>query len=361
MFIGIIKQTIMITSFVLAMMLIIEYINVQTRGRWIQPFKRKGWLQILSAALLGLIPGCLGTYTAVSLYAHKIFGFAGLVTAMIATSGDEAFFMLSVIPQNALLLFAIIFGVAILSGSLIYAFMRNRTLMNLPENHLQVHEEHENCVCFAPKEIGKQLKNISFQRAIIIAGLILFIFGLLIGEFGHAHEFDKLLHPHEHHHDHVHEGSIWNWISISFLIVSLLSLFIIITVNDHFLEAHLWNHIIKKHFLKIFLWTLAALTVLHFINEYIDVREWARANFYIMLLIAVLVGIIPQSGPHFIFVLMFAEGSIPFSILLANSIVQDGHGSIPLLAESGKSFILVKLVNILIGLLFGIFIHLLGW
>ncbi|MDZ7740256.1 MAG: putative manganese transporter [Bacteroidota bacterium] len=359
MIIGILKQSIMIASFVLAMMLIIEYINVRSRGKWAKPFKQKGWLQILSAALLGLIPGCLGTYTAVSLYAHKIFGFAGLVTAMVATSGDEAFFMLSVIPENALILFGIIFLIAILSGSIIYAIMRNKSLMKLPENHLQVHEHEADCICFSLIDIVKQLKNISFQRAIIIAGLILFIFGLLIGEFGHSHDFDNLINPHGHHHEH-EEGS-WNWISISFLVVSLISLFIIITVNDHFLEDHLWKHIIKKHFLKIFLWTLLALLVLHYINEYIDVREWARANFYIMLLIAVLVGIIPQSGPHFIFVLMFAEGTIPFSILLANSIVQDGHGSIPLLAESGKSFVLMKLVNIFIGLIFGIFIHLLGW
>ncbi len=359
MIIGILKQSIMITSFVLAMMLIIEYINVRSRGKWAKPFKQKGWLQILSAALLGLIPGCLGTYTAVSLYAHRIFGFAGLVTAMVATSGDEAFFMLSVIPENAFILFGIIFLIAILTGSIIYAIMRNKSLMKLSGNHLQLHEQEADCICFSPREIGRQLKHISFQRAIIIAGLVLFIFGILIGEFGHSHDFDNLINPHGHHHDH-EEGN-WNWINVSFLLISMISLFIIITVNDHFLEDHLWNHIIKKHFAKIFLWTLLALVVLHYINEYIDVREWARANFYIMLLIAVLVGIIPQSGPHFIFVLMFAEGTIPFSILLANSIVQDGHGSIPLLAESGKSFVMMKLVNIIIGLIFGIFIHLLGW
>ncbi len=32
--IGVIKHSIMITSFVLMMMLFIEYINVQTRGEW---------------------------------------------------------------------------------------------------------------------------------------------------------------------------------------------------------------------------------------------------------------------------------------------------------------------------------------
>lgn len=364
MIVSIIKQTIMITSFVLVMMLIIEYINVQSQGKWARPFKQKGWLQILAAAMLGIIPGCLGTYTAVSLYAHKIFGFAGLVTTMIATSGDEAFFMISIIPGESIILFISIFLIAVITGSILYAFMRNRTLMKLPENHLKVHTHDENCQCFAPRAIGNHLRNISFQRAILISGLVLFIFGLLVGEFGHSHDFENLLNPagHDHFHEHAHEGeSHWNWITVSFLIVSLISLFIIISVNDHFIEEHLWKHIIKKHFLKIFLWTLAALLVLHFLSQVIDVREWVQSNFYVTLLIALLIGIIPQSGPHFIFVLMFAEGTIPFSILMANSIVQDGHGALPLLAESGKSFIVVKLVNIAIALIFGVLVHLAGF
>jgi hypothetical protein len=66
-----------------------------------------------------------------------------------------------------------------------------------------------------------------------------------------------------------------------------------------------------------------------------------------------LVGIIPESGPHLIFVILFASGSIPISILLASSIVQDGHGSLPLLAESPKGFLKVKLINILVGLIAG--------
>jgi len=41
-------------------------------------------------------------------------------------------------------------------------------------------------------------------------------------------------------------------------------------------------------------------------------------------LLAVFLGIIPESGSHMIFVMLYANGMIPFSILLASSIVQDG-------------------------------------
>ncbi|MBU1012887.1 MAG: arsenic efflux protein [Bacteroidetes bacterium] len=355
MFIGILKDTIMITAFVLVVMLIIEYINVRTRGNWSKPLQRSGWLQILSAAFLGIIPGCLGTYTAVSLYTHKIYGFAALVTTMIATSGDEAFLMLAIMPGSALKLFVIIFVISVITGLIIFLIMKNRTLMHIPENHLKIHSEQGDCICFDPKIIVDQIKNISFQRAIILAGLLLFLFGLLIGVIGEDHHFlmpgngsDPLLPETESH------GFEWSWVSATFLFVTIIALFIISTVNDHFLNEHLWGHIIKKHFLKIFLWTFATLLLIHFINDFIDVESWIKNNLFSILIIALLIGIIPQSGPHIVFVLLFVEGTIPFSILLANSIVQDGHGAIPLLAESKKSFIVMKFVNILVGLLVGI-------
>jgi hypothetical protein len=71
-------------------------------------------------------------------------------------------------------------------------------------------------------------------------------------------------------------------------------------------------------------------------------------NTFTILILAVLLGIIPESGPHILFVTLFASGNIPFSILLANSIVQDGHGALPLLAESKKSFLVMKAVNVLV-------------
>ncbi|MDD5230861.1 MAG: putative manganese transporter, partial [Candidatus Marinimicrobia bacterium] len=74
----------------------------------------------------------------------------------------------------------------------------------------------------------------------------------------------------------------------------------------------------------------------------------------LILVIACLVGLIPESGPHLIFVTMFARGLAPFSVLLASSIVQDGHGMLPLLAHSRRDFIRVKLINFGFGLLIGL-------
>ena len=99
----------MITSFVLIMMLLIEYLNVQTRGDWQQMLRRSRLGQNLLGTVLGVTPGCLGAYTVVSLYSHRAVGFSALVAAMIATSGDEAFVMFSMFPLQALWLSALLF------------------------------------------------------------------------------------------------------------------------------------------------------------------------------------------------------------------------------------------------------------
>jgi hypothetical membrane protein len=81
--------------------------------------------------------------------------------------------------------------------------------------------------------------------------------------------------------------------------------------------------------------------------------EWMNSNLWWMLIVAVLVGILPESGPHIVFIILFFQGFIPLSILLASSITQDGHGALPLLAESRKSFIVMKAINVLVGFLVG--------
>lgn len=336
----IIEHALMITSFVLAMMLIIEYLTVQTRGSWSVPLQKSSWLQILFAAFLGLLPGCLGAFVAVTLYAHRIMNFAALVTVMIATSGDEAFVMFSEIPGSALEIMGIIFFIAISVGFLINIFVGDKSIIKLPEHYTPFHHNQPDCVCFDKKLLLPQLRRITFQRALLLTVILFFFIFLIQGEIG----------PHE-----------WNWKRWIFVGISLVGLFIIATVPDHFISKHLWEHIIKKHLVKIFLWTFGALLFIHYGMEYLSIKEWMETNQITIILIAVLVGIIPESGPHIVFITLFANGSIPFSVLIANSIVQDGHAALPLLAESKKSFVAVKAVNLLIGLIVGFLGYFGGW
>jgi hypothetical protein len=136
-------------------------------------------------------------------------------------------------------------------------------------------------------------------------------------------------------------------------------LFIFLTVPEHFLKEHLYRHILKKHLLRLFLWTCGAFFAIHFIQSSIILEDILANNAVMILLIAVLIGLIPESGPHLIFVTLYSQHLIPFSILLASSIVQDGHGMLPLLAESRKDFLKVKVINMSAGFIIGlILVHL---
>jgi hypothetical protein len=333
MIIGVLQHALMITSFVLIMMLLIEYVNVQTRGSWQLALRKSRFGQYVLGAFLGVVPGCLGAFTVVSLYSHRAISFGAIVATMIATSGDEAFVMFSMFPLQALWLSAILFVTALAAGWLTDGLFRRQERFLIREDHeLELHHE-EICHCFLPVGIVSQLRRITFPRTLLIALVGGFLFLLATG----------LLAP-----------GAWDWKKITFAVGAGFSLFVILTVPDHFLEQHLWEHVIKRHLAKIFLWTFGALLAIHYLDTWLNIAEWIQDNLYIVLVIAVLVGTIPESGPHLVFVTLFAQGTIPFAILLANSIVQDGHGTLPLLAVSGRAFLWLKLVNISFGLLFGL-------
>ena len=342
----IIRNSLLITGLVMVMMLVIEYINVVSSGQRLQNLQKSRGKQLLVASLLGLVPGCIGGFAVVSLFTHGIVNFGALTAAMIVSLGDEAFFLIASKPLTAIFIMALLFVAAIIIGFIINLFIK-KSPSPIYANHFEVHShETENI----HGSIAKNLKHITFQRATLIAGIMLFVIGIISGLLDHSHE----THVHDDCCNH-NFNFIFNerWINILFAAVSLVTLYIIAKVSDHFLEEHLWGHIIKKHFLKIFLWTFGALIAIYILLNFININEWIDNNRISVLLIALLVGLIPESGPHIIFIVLFTNGAIPFSVLLANSFVQDGHSALPLLAESKKSFVYMKLIKLAIGIIIG--------
>jgi len=338
---GTFKDALVITAFVLMILLIVEYIHVQTLGTWERALHKKGSIQILLAALLGVTPGCIGAFTVVSLYTHGITGFSALVTTMIATFGDEAFVMLAMIPDTGLLLMALTFIIGTLTGFLIYAYRKKKGLPEYrPHIHLTIHQaEAEECRCLTLRSLRSLYSPPSFARMILLTGFGLFFLFLLTGDIGPER---------------------WNWIKVTFVLLLSTTIFIIATVPEHFIQEHLWKHVIRKHLLRIFLWTWGTFLVLLFLEQFIHIDNWIRSNAPYMMLLAILIGIIPESVPHMIFITLFAQGHIPFSVLLASSIVQDGHGMLPLLAESPRDFLRVKVINMFVGAVVGYGLLLLG-
>ena len=370
--VDILRNSILITGLVVVMMMMIESLNIESKGMLFKGLKKTKIGQVVIGALMGSIPGCMGGFATGSLYTHRLFSFGALVAMMIASSGDEAFVMLAMIPEQALILFAVLFVLAVIVGvmtDIIYDRSHAR--------HCDRHE-HEGCGVETDCHDGYVVhgsssghkRHYGWKRILMFAGLAIFIAALATGHLGHDHGTHE---GHEHHvshmeiteYSHVHEMAeaehdgfhidllSEDWMNVLFAGLSVIVLFVLLLASDHFVEEHLWDHIVRKHLPVIFAWTFGVLLVLGIGLQYIDIERWISDNTVLMILLATVIGIIPESGPHMIFVTLFAAGIVPFPVLLASSISQDGHASIPLLAESKKSFVWAKLINCIVALAAG--------
>jgi hypothetical protein len=334
----IVLHTLQIGFFVAMMMIVVEYLNVLTEGAWQRTLAKSGWKQYLVVVLLGATPGCLGAFAVVALYTHRIVSLGAVVACMIATSGDEAFVMFALFPTRALVL-----TLGLMMLGLVAGLATDQILGGFPVDstaHDFVLHEREECQCFPRGEILRQLRQLTLSRGILVSAVGLFVGALLFGEIG----------PQE-----------WNWMRWTLLSLGAFGLFITLTVPEHFLEQHLWEHTVVRHVPRVFAWTLGALVVIAALERFGSASSLIGENRWGVLGLASLLGVVPESGPHLLFVALYDKGMIPFSTLVASTAVQDGHGMLPLLAESRLDFLKVKGINLAAGLVVGSMMMALGW
>ena len=363
LFIDVLRNSILITGLVLIMMLMIEYFNIHSHGKWFRRIQDSKIKQIFLGSLLGLVPGCIGGFATVSLYTHRLLSIGALVAMMISSSGDEAFVIMAMMPKEAVVLFAILFAISIITGLVTDYIIFRKPQNDLCPDDFEIHDtdthSHERIPSLMRKESYRAMLKPSKERIAILVGIACFIAAVIMGILacGHEHTAD-CCHVHGHVHSHHHSDATLNIlneksINIMFAIISIITLFFTAVANEHFIKEHIWKHVIKRHMVSIFLWTFGTLLICNIGMQYLNVAHWINNNMAFVILLAVLVGIIPESGPHLVFVTLFAQGVLPFYVLLVNSIVQDGHSALPLLAESKMSFAKAKLINIAVGLLVG--------
>jgi len=346
--IPIFKHALMITVFVFVMMLLVDFIDMASKGRMAGIIKGGMWRQYTLASFLGSTPGCLGTFMNVSLYVHGMISFGAIVGGMIATSGDEAFVMLSQFPVTALVLFVLLFVLGIL-----FAWISDRIIpiMGITPCESCIDARCEECLpgidnqesirdIFQPMNLMENFQSLSFTRFLLLILIVSFLALITTGTLG---------------------PPTWEWKRITFIALSLCTFCIIMVCPEHYLESHIWDHIIKRHLFRVFLWSFGALLFVHWGMAFWNLDAFIHEHMLWVLLIGALMGIIPESGPHLIFVMMYAKGLIPFSGLFTTSFVQDGHGMLPLLSYSLKDSLLIKVFNLVFGLAVGGILYSMGF
>ena len=275
--VNVIKETLQITLLVTVMMILVDALNIWSKGKIALLLRGKSKSrQYAVASFIGTIPGCVGGFTDVTLYMHGLISFGALAGSMIASSGDEAFVMLAMFPETALILFLILFITGTVGGRLTDFLVQKFNIITCTD---------------CPEMV--------------------------------IHDTERNLR--------------------------------------HFFKEHIFKHIIKKHIWKVALWTFGALLVISLGFQYLHIEEITSEYKLLLLFLGALIGLIPESGPHLIFVTLFANGFIPFSVLLTSSIVQDGHGMLPLLSYSIKDSIKIKIINFSLGIILGLILFAAGF
>jgi hypothetical protein len=344
------KHALVITFFVFVMMLLVDFIDSASKKRMSAIIKGGHWRQYTLASLLGSMPGCLGAFMNVSLYVHGMISFGAIVGGMIATSGDEAFVMLAQFPRTGLMLFVLLFVSGIMFAWVGDKIIKIIKILKYTPCATCLEGECEQCLSetewaenvmdiFQPQNFIINYLSLSFTRFLLLGLIISFLVFAYFGSLGPA---------------------VWNWKRITFIALSFCALYIGTVVPEHYLHDHIWEHIIKHHLFRVFLWSFGSLLFVHWGMKYFNLESFVEQHMIWVLAISALFGIIPESGPHLIFVMMYAQELVPFSVLFTTSFVQDGHGMLPLLSYSIKDSVLIKLFNLIFGLAIGGILFALG-
>jgi hypothetical protein len=335
-----VNNSLMITMFVFVMMTMVDYLNVLTEGKMNRLIRGGLFRQYITTAFLGATPGCLGAFMNVSFYVHGLITFGAMVGGMIATTGDEAFVMLALFPGKAVLLFVMLFIIGIISAWIVDKLVPVLRIRPCEECEVPVLHEDQGDLRITVKQVMDHFRKMSLTRLLLLLILGIFIVGSASGAMGPS------------------EGG---WERITFISLLGVAVLIVVTSPEHYLHEHIWGHIVKGHLWRVLLWSFGALVAVEVGLKFWNLEAFVQDHMTWVLLVGALVAIIPESGPHLIFVMLFAKGLIPFSVLVASSIVQDGHGMLPLLAYTIKDSILIKVFNFVIGLGIGLALYFLGF
>ena len=275
----ILKHTSMITLFVFVIMTLVDYFNVLTNGRMSASIKGGTWRQYTVASFLGATPGCLGVCLNVSFYIHGLLTFGAIVGGMMATSGDEAFVMLALFPGKALLLFILLFLLGILFAKLTDIIASRLKIGPCQGCKLQQIHTIETCQCFDKANRTHNYLRISPLRAVLLLVALACLIAIARGLIG---------------------PEAWNWKRVTLRLLMTILIAIIGSVPNHYLREHIWDHIVRRHLGRVFLWSFFAILIVEMGLTHWNFESFVKNHMVWVLLISGLAGIVPESGPHII-------------------------------------------------------------
>lgn len=389
-----------VTVFVGAVLMIFGYINFKNSGKLIETIEKSKKTQPIIGAFLGLTPGCGGAIFVMPLFPKGTITFGTVIATLIATMGDSAFVLMSVMPGTYIVISIISFIVGVITGYIVDQFNLGKQLqddikkrwnygdnlnhnnddhniykeeLNMKADDIHIGHSEGDPIDIALHHNTKGHQSIDTIGYKITHGIypIYWIFiavGLILGIMDlFQADINKLFIP-----------NLGKFIGV---LGTFLSLFTMIMSNKFIQNDTHEESEFKAHSLQE--------TIVHNAQETAFVATWVffaylayelfiflilgKGNYVLgesiltkflsqtgfkAVIIGALIGIIPGCGPQIIFVTLYTKGFLPFSALLANAISQDGDALFPLIAVDRKSALWSTIINTITALIVGIIFYL---
>ncbi|WFD12150.1 putative manganese transporter [Tepidibacter hydrothermalis] len=383
-----------VSVFVGVVLLLFGYINYKKSGKFVESIEKSKKIQPILGALLGLTPGCGGAIFIMPLFVKGKVSYGTIIATLIATMGDSAFVIISTLPIQYIVVSAISFIVAVITGYIVDYYKvgekliknitklpnqeikkineeSDHTVQNMSINYMHIGHEEGDEIDIALHHNAKGHQNInSIGYKITHSGFYIywgFIFvGFILGVM--------LLFQID-----VNTLGIKNLGKIIGIIGTVISIIMMIMSNKFLQDDTHEEEELKRMSLKE--------TLIHNAQETAFVSTWVYVAYLIYeisifiigngnyasgeliltnimvsqgllaVIVGALVGLIPGCGPQVIFVTLFTRGMVPFAALVSNAISQDGDALFPLLAIDKKSSLWATIITTIPALVIGVIIY----
>ena len=283
-------------------------------------------VQVLTAAVLGALPGCGGAVIVTTQYVRGSMGFGGVVAVLTATMGDAAFLLLAKQPFVAMCVFATCLVTGIAFGMLVNR-LHGIEFMKVKCDYCDGEEE-----MITENELLSPLYRMwmAFFVPGAVAGILLAFqvdpAALALDGLG----FD-LVTP---------LAQTAALLSVLMWMVNPVSDFRLFTSSRRTFERRVCD---TTNFVTF--WVIVGYVAYALAERVwgLDVGVLFSAWGPLVPMVALLVGFIPGCGPQIVVTTLYLNGAIPLSALLANAISNDGDALFPAIAAAPKAAVVATL------------------
>ncbi|MDR1773563.1 MAG: putative manganese transporter [Clostridioides sp.] len=369
--------------------LLFEYFNHITSGKFSKTIAKHRKLQPLFGALMGAIPGCGGTIALVPLYMKGSLSYGTILSSLIASLGDAAFVLMSSDIKLFLYITILLVITGVVTGYLVDVFkigeklhldinkgynrLSRRKKIVLPKSALRKSALSKS-VLRRKKETFKTAEQVAHEHGNISKlayvlthsiGYKLYIAVLLIGFIFMTIAHSSIELPFG---DTIHEME-------EIIAVCGIGLSIIYTVffNKFFKDESVHDAKNKKISLREML--VHSTGQISFVISWIFIAyilydiliftlggdaflvNLVLASGIISVIIGAALGLIPGCGIQILLMSLYLKGNVPLGALVANAISQDGDALFPLLAMNKKAALWSMVLTTIPALILGIVVY----